>query len=387
MSALDPDYKEKLNAVAKFGIEGNVGLYIGPIILGFAFDCVLLGVMFNQLVHHFLFSPRDRHFNRVILFLSVILAFGSTILNLIIMFDWFAYGFGQWYKFFELRFLKWVPLLDVATVTTIQIFYLERAYQLHGKAKWVIFSVLPFILAGIAGALGCFIMAFKITDSYSIYELVPFLYTWLGATLVADVGLTVIIAYKFIKSRTGWSDTDYLIKKLIAISVETQLPSTITAIAFMLSYGIKPVAGLNIFFELFHPKVYVVAFLSVLNARRALREVISPVAVKQFTYNKDLKRSAGLTVPDVGVDVGVTYLADHSAVVPNLMVDLQRPSGELSRDPSSNFIKEDTIPVSQDRLRARSGSNRSSLEGRDHSSVDPSGIDLHAALKDGRLAV
>ncbi|WWD17018.1 hypothetical protein CI109_101454 [Kwoniella shandongensis] len=375
------DYQEELNAVAEFGIKQNIGLYLGPIILGFAFDCVLLGVMFNQLIQHFLLTPSDRRFNRIILVLSVLLAYGSTVLNLLMMFDWFAYGFGEWYRLFGLRYLKWVPLVDVGTVTTIQIFYLERAYQLHNKSKWVIFTVLPFILAGIGGAVGCTIKACLIPDSYYIVDLKPFFYTWLCSTVVAGIALTGMIAYKLIKSRTGWSDTDYLIGRLVRLSVESQLFPTLIAIAFMLSYGIKPVAGLNLFFEMFHPKVYVVAFLAVLNARKALREGLNPEPVIMFkkdTCKFDAK------IPDLAMvdEPQMTYITEHNSVVPNLVVDLQRHSGEYDLPPRTG----ETV-LSEDMLRIRTGVSERSDPFEALAVVGGSEVDLQQILRRGPISV
>lgn len=83
------------------------------------------------------------------------------------------------------------------------------------------------------------------------------------------------------KSRTGWSETDRLVNKLIRrvllrqqssgltwqlilyprTSIETQLPPTLVSIAFLINFSVNWRSTMNIFWELFLPKVYVVCFL------------------------------------------------------------------------------------------------------------------------------
>ena len=88
-----------------------------------------------------------------------------------------------------------------------------------------------------------------------------------------------MIVYGLWRSRTGWSNTDRLVNKLLKwvhlltsyivladashsrLSVETQLPGTVVAIGFMLNFGIDTSSLLNAFWELFHPKIYVVCLL------------------------------------------------------------------------------------------------------------------------------
>jgi hypothetical protein len=48
---------------------------------------------------------------------------------------------------------------------------------------------------------------------------------------------------------------------LARTSIETQLPPTLISIAFLINFSVNFRLTLNIFWELFLPKVYVVCFL------------------------------------------------------------------------------------------------------------------------------
>ncbi|WVQ67319.1 uncharacterized protein L199_005515 [Kwoniella botswanensis] len=340
---------QQLNDLTKAGIQKHIGLYLGPVVLGFAFDSMLLGCIIQQLIWNAIWTPSDRLFNKIILYSAVLLSVATTIFNDCFFFHGFASGFGNWYRLIQLDYIRWFPILDCATVTLVQIFYLERAYQLHNRSKWVPIIVLPFLLASIGGAIGGTVMLSGIPDAYDLVKTKPVFYNWIGGTLVVDLLITSIIFHKLIKSRTGWSDTDLMINKLITISVETQLPSLVVAIAFMVSYGLKPNAGLNIFFELFHPKVHVVGLLTVLNSRNRLRNQLNGTSnLKENKYigKKDqnkilsskfkLKSKSRSGDKDIENDIHdnpsqPTVKLEDGMIVPHLGTRLD-PSFELSSD-------------------------------------------------------
>lgn len=47
-----------------------------------------------------------------------------------------------------------------------------------------------------------------------------------AGAMAADVIITVTIALCLMRTRTGWSDTDRMINRILYLTVETQLPPT-----------------------------------------------------------------------------------------------------------------------------------------------------------------
>ncbi|WWC62204.1 uncharacterized protein I303_104799 [Kwoniella dejecticola CBS 10117] len=337
---------EQLNELAKLGISEHLGLYIAPALLGFAFDSMLLGCIIQQLIWNLIWCPFDRRFNQFILFTSVVLAIANTMYNDAYLFHCFASGFGNWYRLVQLDWIRWYPILDSITVTVVQIFYLERAYRLHNRAKWVPLVVLPFILAALSGAIGSTITSSKIPDAYDLRITYPSFYTWLGASLVADILITSIILWDLVRSKTGWSETDLMINKLITISVETQLPSLIIALAFMICYAIKPGSAMNLFFELFHPKVHIVGLLTVLNSRNRLRKELNGPSVKENNFipkppgvhirNSDDAHTnnafEGSFQPTIILEDGIVVPELGSSVIVEPMIDITLLSSSAPKD-------------------------------------------------------
>jgi hypothetical protein len=62
----------------------------------------------------------------------------------------------------------------------------------------------------------------------------------LVSQLLSDIIVTTTISYKLIRSRTGWTATDRLVRKLLVLLVETQLPPTVWYVLIHFATTLKP---------------------------------------------------------------------------------------------------------------------------------------------------
>ncbi|WVW84756.1 hypothetical protein I302_106791 [Kwoniella bestiolae CBS 10118] len=81
-----------------------------------------------------------------------------------------------------------------------------------------------------------------------------------------DLGRVVVTSFG-----GGWSHTDALVKKLLIVTLETQLAPTLMMIAFVIDLSVKPSSTIGIFFDILIPKSYTVGYLATLNTRVHLR--------------------------------------------------------------------------------------------------------------------
>ena len=93
--------------------------------------------------------------------------------------------------------------------------------------------------------------------------------------LASDAVLTALILYGLSKAKTGWSNTDRVVSQAIrwvrmycklsntdcSTSVEAQLPATVYALGFILTYSIKPLSQVIFFWTMQHTKIYVISLL------------------------------------------------------------------------------------------------------------------------------
>ncbi|OCF42910.1 hypothetical protein I317_03261 [Kwoniella heveanensis CBS 569] len=221
-------------------------------------------------------------------------------------------GFGTDYAAFNtIDYIAWFAIWDVATVSVAQLFFTERAYRLNGNKIVIPMTIGALILASCSGTIAIRVIASRISaqnDSVIIKllkaskEAKPFLYLWvsrdcqqtltssrffaaetdatlaaalafthkLSAGLATDLILLGLIMLGLRRSRTGWTHTDHLIQRLVRVSVESQLPGTLVALAYMIQFGINPNHSMTYFFSIVQPKVYAVSFMAALNARLSM---------------------------------------------------------------------------------------------------------------------
>ncbi|KAF8968560.1 hypothetical protein BDZ97DRAFT_1727027 [Flammula alnicola] len=154
-------------------------------------------------------------------------------------------------------------------------FFAMRVSVLCGRRKTLGF-ILPLvitILSLVVFSFGCgFASKSFILRTYArMNEASAMLYASFGAAVVADTTIAVSLCTLLIRSRTGFKETDSIVTKLMAFSINTGLLTSIAAIACFVTYAIWPqrFIFLGIYFAL--SKLYVNSLLASLNARSALR--------------------------------------------------------------------------------------------------------------------
>ncbi|KAK4687455.1 hypothetical protein P7C73_g2657, partial [Tremellales sp. Uapishka_1] len=262
----------------------NNSLYL----LALCVDLYMLGVMVQQVVQWYTFKRDERRVISALVLTVTVWGFIMTGLIMAINFDHFAVHFGEYLPFESTQWTCFWPFCDTVVATTVQIFYLERAFKLNHR-NWLLVGVVAILWpAAWASSLATLIIygggdaessaAAKVTITENI---------WFGSMMAIDILITASIGWGLYKSRTGWEATDRMITKLVMISVETQLPPTlmsvvlmlresglnnlISTLAFLIEYSIFPASFMGIFLECIQSKFYIVGFLAVLNSRHHLR--------------------------------------------------------------------------------------------------------------------
>ncbi|WOO81226.1 uncharacterized protein LOC62_03G004749 [Vanrija pseudolonga] len=183
--------------------NGN-GIVLGPLIMGVIIDAVFLGILLSQFTH--------------------------------------------WYN--QSR------LLDRWLVQAGVVFYAERAFKIAGRSRYVVFIVALPIVASVAGALGILVEGLRSNVINTT-----------AATCVADVIITTVVMWGLLHQRSDYEETSKLVKRLLRIACESQLPPTIIALANLIDFAIQGGTYYGVFFEMIQGKIYVIGMLYVLNSR------------------------------------------------------------------------------------------------------------------------
>lgn len=99
--------------------------------------------------------------------------------------------------------------------------------------------------------------------------------TWLLASAIADVIITMALVYNLARRKTGFVQTDDTINKIIRMSIQTGFVTAIFAVLDVVCFLVLPNTTLNFVWDLALSKLYANALMSTLNAREDLGRMMS----------------------------------------------------------------------------------------------------------------
>ncbi|WWC88629.1 uncharacterized protein L201_003542 [Kwoniella dendrophila CBS 6074] len=264
---------EQIEIMANAAFSSDLGMNLGPFLVGCLWDAILFGVVTQQYIDWCRYSSATE--GRLIKYITHWVALASTLWTGTVIFynmRSFVYYFGRFIVFTFVDIALLWPVLGVIMSIPIQFFYALRAYRLHqdNKCLLILFSLMILAEAGLTMAIA--IVAAPLQTIFEAGEVNDIVRAWQVVTLCTDVLMTATLAWGLWRSRTGWSHTDALVKKLLLITIETQLAPTLVMTAFVISWSLKPTSTLGIFFDVAIPKAYEVGYLATLNSRYSLRQ-------------------------------------------------------------------------------------------------------------------
>nr|XP_019012831.1 uncharacterized protein I206_02327 [Kwoniella pini CBS 10737]OCF51612.1 hypothetical protein I206_02327 [Kwoniella pini CBS 10737] len=207
---------EQVEAIAKMAFGDDVGWHIGPFLLS------------QQYMTWWTYSRlTERKINVYVTHFLVTAAVAYTACEISYALHNFVYNFGKFRVFLEIRYPQVFPILGWITSAPIQLFYTERTFRLNGN-NWLLCILLMGLILGTFG-MTVWVLVFCQTLSSELQALliVRQVQAWQCLTLATDSIITISIAWGLYRSRTGWSKTDALVKRLMIITLETQLGPTI----------------------------------------------------------------------------------------------------------------------------------------------------------------
>ncbi|WVW87056.1 hypothetical protein I302_109113 [Kwoniella bestiolae CBS 10118] len=306
--------------IARKQVTGNLGSHLSPLILGMAVDGLLMGVAINQFVRWWNHSKKEATHIRFLLYLASFGAICATIFTWATTLHMFSYNYGEYSQFIKCDWIAWYGILDPLTKISIQAFYAERAWRINKRNYVILVSIGICLCLSVTGSVGyTFITRTKTMNDFDSTANI-FFYLWPGACISADLIITSSIMYGLYRSRSGLDHTDRLVKRLMRISLEAQVPPTLVALLFFLQFAADSMSSIVQFIAIIHPKVYLVGCLAVLNSREDLRNdrKTSYVYTSGGSYGSSSAGSGNKNLQTGGITVETeTYIcSDGGLVVP-----------------------------------------------------------------------
>ncbi|KDR82550.1 hypothetical protein GALMADRAFT_830088 [Galerina marginata CBS 339.88] len=209
----------------------------GPILIGFTFNAILLGVMMTQVYIYYTSFKRDKIWIKI--FVAVLFFFNilNTACDAAYIYEALIIHFGDTAY---LNVVTWLfdtdPAITGVIVSSVQTFFAWRIYLL--TKNWIL--PLVIVTTAISGGVTAILTPVEVAKAPFFVDL--------------------------IRSKTGFERSDMLIDKIIRITIQTGLVTAIVATINLLVYLLNP-TGLHLLFNFPLAKLYSNSLMSTLNSR------------------------------------------------------------------------------------------------------------------------
>ncbi|RSH90523.1 hypothetical protein EHS25_001128 [Saitozyma podzolica] len=267
-----------LESIAVKVMAGRVAARMTPYLLGLLADGLLQGILLCQSVTWLTKSYRTESAAiRILAFWLMLVGLSFTVVQTARVLEIFACGFGRFLPVFEMGIAKWLVFLLYVTHVPAEMFYVARVYVLSGRNKVLLAFFTILLLAVLSLAMTSMAGFPETSMQWSDTQLRLFS---ASASLIAavDICLTGSIVFFLWRRRTGISQGDRLIKRLVLLSAETQLPTSIFALLMCVLDSTGQIWVTPVIVTVMC-KSSSVAVFTVLNSRRSIREDFVPRTV------------------------------------------------------------------------------------------------------------
>jgi len=238
----------------------------GPVLIGFTFNAILLGVMITQVYLYYTSFKKDKIWIKI--FVAVLLFFDilNTACDAAYLYEALIVHFGD---FTYLGVVTWLfdtdPAITGFIVTAVQSFFAWRIYVL--TKNWIFPAVI--LATAITGGITAILTPVKVAREPFFIDLIAAKVTiiiWLSAEVLGDILITVILVTYLSKHKTGFERSDMLVDRIIRLTIQTGLITAVVATVNLLVYLLDP-TGMHLLFNFPLCKLYSNSLMSTLNSR------------------------------------------------------------------------------------------------------------------------
>ncbi|KAI0693966.1 hypothetical protein BC835DRAFT_1415596 [Cytidiella melzeri] len=257
----------------------------GPIFIGVIFNVLLYGIMITQMFLYFTVYKRDKRWMKC--FVAVLFVCDSLNTAFDIAFLYIPlvtkYGeeqtitvrghmlteYGHTGNESALSYATWIfstdPAMTAIIALMVQVFFAWRVKVLTNN--WPLVAFIAFCsFAQWCGGLGTSIACGIVPEFIHFQNFKVIVIIWLAFSATADTVITCALVWHLRKHRTGFTNTDDVVNKIIRLTVQTGMITAVCAIIDLIAFLSSP-TGIHLVFNLPLAKLYTNSLMSSLNSR------------------------------------------------------------------------------------------------------------------------
>jgi hypothetical protein len=273
-----------------------IDLIYGPMLIGVMLNCVLFGIMVMQLFIYYQTYPKDGLWLKLFVAYLAIAETVNTACDMYLVYQPLIQRFAkiEAVEFFPIM-LAASPIVTVLISTPVQMFMAWRIVVIT-QSKKIPFVIAVFSIVSLAGGIwvGVQVVVFKLFSKKDSFQFNLPGVIWFVAAAVADVLITVTLVYSLRQRKTGHKKTSSLINRIIKLTIQTGLVTTITALLDLFLFTLSPKTAVSFVWDFSVSKLYTNALLSTLNARAGWNHLNEQAGDENVLFGSTIVNSSGI---------------------------------------------------------------------------------------------
>ncbi|THU95840.1 hypothetical protein K435DRAFT_755403 [Dendrothele bispora CBS 962.96] len=243
-------------------------LILGPYFVGWLFNVFLLGLLCVQCYIYRVNYRSDPLWIRI----YVVILLLSNALNTAFLAVWLynvvIVNFGNMDAVF---YADWVFATGAAMtgliVAQVQLFFAWRVQVLTDSYFMALLAAVPSVV-GCFAALVSAVYVRKYPHIQDFGHIKVWIVTWLVSETASDLVITTVLVSYLRRNKQGFRSADQVIDRVIRLTVQTGLATSVIAILDVVLYLVFPTNAIHLLFNLPLNKIYSIMLLSNLNSRQ-----------------------------------------------------------------------------------------------------------------------
>ncbi|KAJ3893765.1 hypothetical protein GG344DRAFT_42599 [Lentinula edodes] len=274
----------------------------GPMFIGYSFNIVLYGIMITQVYLYFSSFKKDRMWMKMLVAGLLLADTVNAIFDAVYLYDSLIIHFGILNENSgrALNTAYHVDIVDNALIAgTVQLFFAWRVKVL--TTNW--WMVLIVVIASLTGLIGGLITTYEVGVTPHFVNFRHFKWSvimWLAGECSADLVITSVLVWHLRKHKTGFQASDELVDRIIRLTVQTGLLTSLCAILDLIFFlcDVSFTAFRHLIFNFPLAKLYTNSVMSSLNSRGAWNYSTISGSSKLGDSTPNI-----ITTGDVGADI------------------------------------------------------------------------------------
>ncbi|TFK21502.1 hypothetical protein FA15DRAFT_78689 [Coprinopsis marcescibilis] len=242
-------------------------LLFGPMLIGVLLNTILYGILIMQMFIYWQRYKSDATWIRVFILFLFIAETVNTVLNAHMIYvpliiQW---GTQEAVTYFPMM-LAADPLVTAIIAAPVQMFVGWRI-RIISRSSWLLLLIWALALTGLGGGIWLSVTVTQIREFARKPELHWPALLWLLSSAIVDVVITISLVFHLSRRKTGFRGTDNSIDRIIRLTIQTGMVTTVFAILDVLCFLLLPRTTINFIWDFALSKLYTNALMSTLNAR------------------------------------------------------------------------------------------------------------------------